>query len=249
MTVTWPCSVYSPASYDITWQSHDHAVCTAQHHMISHDSHMTMQCVQSSIIWYHMIVTWPCSVYSPASCDDKMKDLLLQRRIRMLHWLEPHHLEIPLKLDHPGVQELITKAQQGVCVCVGGYVCVCVGVCGCVGACVCVWVWVWVCVGACVCGWVCGCAWVCVWVCVLLKAWQKGFQNFWFLSVSNDPSSSWGGRSVEVVKWLGFKGRGVSSEDVQVQSSLETLHRTMKFTKDLQKQETCKKNNVETRAH
>ncbi len=52
-------------------------------------------------------------MYSPASCDDEMKDLLLQRRIRMLNWLEPQHLDIPLKLDHPGVQELVTKGQQG----------------------------------------------------------------------------------------------------------------------------------------
>ncbi len=42
-----------------------------------------------------------------------MKDLLFQRRIRMLNWLETKHLDIPLKLDHPGVQELITKGQQG----------------------------------------------------------------------------------------------------------------------------------------
>ena len=37
-------------------------------------------------------------VYSPDSCDDAMRDLLLVRRIRMLHWLEPTHLDIPLNL-------------------------------------------------------------------------------------------------------------------------------------------------------
>lgn len=61
----------------------------------------------------HMIITWSCSVFSPPSCDDEMKDLLLQRRIRMLHWLEPHHLDIPLKLTLPAVQELIDQGRQG----------------------------------------------------------------------------------------------------------------------------------------
>ncbi|XP_064395551.1 rab5 GDP/GTP exchange factor-like [Halichondria panicea] len=60
----------------------------------------------------HLMTNIYHDVYSPASCDDEMKDLLFQRRIRMLNWLETKHLDIPLKLDHPGVQELITKGQQ-----------------------------------------------------------------------------------------------------------------------------------------
>ena len=39
------------------------------------------------------------SVFSPDSCDDGMRDLLLLRKIRMLHWLEPRHLDIPLHLE------------------------------------------------------------------------------------------------------------------------------------------------------
>ena len=47
-----------------------------------------------------------------------------------------------------------------VCVCVRGWVGVCLFVCG--------WVWAWVWVGGCGrgCGWVGGCAWACGWVCV-----------------------------------------------------------------------------------
>ena len=52
-------------------------------------------------------------VFSPASSDDEMKDLLLQRRFRMLNWLEPHHLDVPLNLQNPEVQEQIIKGQQG----------------------------------------------------------------------------------------------------------------------------------------
>ena len=42
-----------------------------------------------------------------------MKDLLLQRRFRMLNWLEPKHLDVPLDLHKPEVQEQIIKGQQG----------------------------------------------------------------------------------------------------------------------------------------
>ena len=52
-------------------------------------------------------------VFSPPSSDDEMKDLLLQRRFRMLNWLEPHHLDVPLDLHMPEVQEQIIKGQQG----------------------------------------------------------------------------------------------------------------------------------------
>jgi len=59
------------------------------------------------------LISWSHSVYSPASCDDDMKDLLFQRRIRMLNWVEPKHLDIPLKLELPQVQELISQGRQG----------------------------------------------------------------------------------------------------------------------------------------
>lgn len=54
-----------------------------------------------------------CRVFSPPSSDDEMKDLLLQRRFRMLNWLEPKHLDVPLDLHRPEVQEEIIKGQQG----------------------------------------------------------------------------------------------------------------------------------------
>ena len=55
----------------------------------------------------------PHRVFSPESCDDEMKDLLLQRRIRMLHWLEPQHLDIALNLHNPEVQDMISTGRQG----------------------------------------------------------------------------------------------------------------------------------------
>ena len=60
-----------------------------------------------------------CRVFSPPSSDDEMKDLLLQRRFRMLNWLEPHHLDVPLDLHKPEVQEQIIKGQQGMYSAVG----------------------------------------------------------------------------------------------------------------------------------
>ena len=46
------------------------------------------------------LIRFPHSVFSPDSCDDGMRDLLLLRKIRMLHWLEPPHLDIPLDLEN-----------------------------------------------------------------------------------------------------------------------------------------------------
>ena len=57
--------------------------------------------------------SYPLRVFSPPSSDDEMKDLLLQRRFRMLNWLEPKHLDVPLNLANPSVQEQILKGQQG----------------------------------------------------------------------------------------------------------------------------------------
>ena len=54
-----------------------------------------------------------CSVFMLASCDDEMKDLLLLRRIRMLHWLEPHHLDIPLNLHNKQVQQMVSSGRDG----------------------------------------------------------------------------------------------------------------------------------------
>ncbi|CAI8039003.1 Rab5 GDP/GTP exchange factor [Geodia barretti] len=54
-------------------------------------------------------------VYSPDSCDDAMRDLLLVRRIRMLHWLEPTHLDIPLNLHDLQVQEHVSASRQSLC--------------------------------------------------------------------------------------------------------------------------------------
>ena len=54
-----------------------------------------------------------CSVYSPASCDDEMKDLLLLRRINMLHWLEPSILDVALDMVNHDVQQVFEQARQG----------------------------------------------------------------------------------------------------------------------------------------
>jgi hypothetical protein len=54
-------------------------------------------------------------VYSPDSCDDAMRDLLLVRKIRMLHWLEPTHLDIPLDLHNLQVQEHVSVSRQSLC--------------------------------------------------------------------------------------------------------------------------------------
>lgn len=55
------------------------------------------------------------SVFSIASSDDEMKDLLLLRRIRMLSWLEPVHLDLALNLDNVEVQGMVSKGREGGC--------------------------------------------------------------------------------------------------------------------------------------
>lgn len=60
----------------------------------------------------HLTTSIYQKVFSPESCDDEMKDLLLQRRIRMLHWLEPQHLDIALNLHNPEVQDMISTGRQ-----------------------------------------------------------------------------------------------------------------------------------------
>lgn len=66
-----------------------------------------------------IFVTTSCvccnSVFSIASSDDEMKDLLLLRRIRMLSWLEPVHLDLALNLDNMEVQGMVSKGREGVC--------------------------------------------------------------------------------------------------------------------------------------
>lgn len=47
------------------------------------------------------------------SSNDDMKDLLLLRRIRMLSWLQPSHLEIPLNLQSTEVQGLVSRGREG----------------------------------------------------------------------------------------------------------------------------------------
>ena len=52
-------------------------------------------------------------VYSPASCDDEVKDILLLRRINMLHWLKPDHLDLPLDMKRYEVQGVFEQARDG----------------------------------------------------------------------------------------------------------------------------------------
>ena len=59
------------------------------------------------------VVFFYTSVYSPASCDDEMKDLLLLRRINMLHWLEPSILDVALDMVNHDVQQVFEQARQG----------------------------------------------------------------------------------------------------------------------------------------
>ena len=42
-----------------------------------------------------------------------MKDLLLLRRINMLHWLEPSILDVPLDMINHDVQQVFEQARQG----------------------------------------------------------------------------------------------------------------------------------------
>ena len=58
-------------------------------------------------------MTIVCSVFSAASSDDEVKDLLLVRRIRMLGWLLPQHLDITLNLHNPVVQTQISQGREG----------------------------------------------------------------------------------------------------------------------------------------
>lgn len=44
-----------------------------------------------------------------------MNDLLLLRRIRMLSWLEPMHLDLPLNLQDVEVQGMVAKGREGEC--------------------------------------------------------------------------------------------------------------------------------------
>ena len=62
----------------------------------------SVETTQSVIFLFHAVfgTCFPYSVFSPDSCDDGMRDLLLLRKIRMLHWLEPPHLDIPLDLEN-----------------------------------------------------------------------------------------------------------------------------------------------------
>ena len=52
-------------------------------------------------------------MFSIPSSDDEVKDLLLLRRIRMLSWLEPKHLALPLNLQSPNVQGMFAKGREG----------------------------------------------------------------------------------------------------------------------------------------
>ena len=53
-------------------------------------------------------------MFSPASCDDEIQDLLLRRKMRLLHWLTPSHLgEVCMQMENPMVQEVYAQAQQG----------------------------------------------------------------------------------------------------------------------------------------
>ena len=54
-----------------------------------------------------------CSVFSIASSDDEVKDLLLLRRIRMLSWLQPMHLDLALNLESVEVQGLVSRGREG----------------------------------------------------------------------------------------------------------------------------------------
>lgn len=51
-------------------------------------------------------------VFSIPSSDDEMKDLLLLRRIRMLSWLEPVHLDLALNLQNVEVQGMVSKGRE-----------------------------------------------------------------------------------------------------------------------------------------
>ncbi len=52
-------------------------------------------------------------VFSPASCDDEIKDILLVRRINMLHWLEASHLDLALDMSSYEVQSIFGQAREG----------------------------------------------------------------------------------------------------------------------------------------
>lgn len=67
--------------------------------------------IAASLTWSSVCVY--SSVFSMASSDDEMKDLLLLRRIRMLSWLEPMHLDLPLNLESVEVQGLVSKGREG----------------------------------------------------------------------------------------------------------------------------------------
>lgn len=54
-------------------------------------------------------------MFSIASSDDEVKDLLLLRRIRMLNWLQPMHLDLALNLENVEVQGLVSRGREGEC--------------------------------------------------------------------------------------------------------------------------------------
>lgn len=65
--------------------------------------------VPPTIMYVHVFIR----VFSPASCDDEVKDILLLRRINMLHWLKPSDLDVALDMNNLEVQNVFEQARQG----------------------------------------------------------------------------------------------------------------------------------------
>lgn len=70
--------------------------------------------------WSIYFVMWHISnfrVFSPASCDDEIKDILLLRHINMLHWLKPSDLDVALDMNNLNVQRVFEQAREGTLCC------------------------------------------------------------------------------------------------------------------------------------
>ena len=64
---------------------------------------------------YVTIKVYRC-VFCPPTTDDEEADLILQEKIRSLHWINPYILDAQLTLgdDNHRVQALVDKAIEGV---------------------------------------------------------------------------------------------------------------------------------------
>ncbi len=65
---------------------------------------------KDNIINFHLSIF---RVFSPASCEDEVKDILLLRRINMLHWLKASHLDAPLDMSNYDIQQVFEQAREG----------------------------------------------------------------------------------------------------------------------------------------